>query len=40
VTGITISRFADGKIVEGWTNLDALGLMQQIGALPMPAQTG
>lgn len=34
VTGITISRFADGKVVEGWTNFDALGLMQQLGVVP------
>jgi steroid delta-isomerase-like uncharacterized protein len=34
VTGITIGRIADGKIVEEWTNWDGLGLMQQIGAIP------
>jgi steroid delta-isomerase-like uncharacterized protein len=28
--GITISRFADGKIVEQWWCYDALGMMQQI----------
>jgi steroid delta-isomerase-like uncharacterized protein len=32
VTGITIERFSEeGKIVEDWTNFDALGLMQQLG---------
>ena len=31
VTGIVIERFADGKIVEDWTNFDALGLIQQLG---------
>lgn len=36
VTGITIERFEDGKIVEGWTNRDAIGLLQQIGAVPAP----
>lgn len=36
VTGITINRFADGKVVEGWTNLDTLGLLQQLGAIPTP----
>src|SRR6516164_8707900 len=25
VTGISIARFADGKMVEGWINWDALG---------------
>lgn len=38
VTGITINRCADGEIVEGWTNLDALGLMQQLGVIPAPAR--
>jgi steroid delta-isomerase-like uncharacterized protein len=30
VTGITIMRVANGKLVEGWQNWDMLGLMQQI----------
>jgi len=34
VTGITIDRIADGRIVESWTNWDALGLMQQLGVVP------
>ena len=34
ITGITIDRFADGRIVEEWTNFDALGLVQQIGLIP------
>ena len=35
VTGITIERFSEeGKIVEDWTNFDALGLMQQLGLIP------
>jgi predicted ester cyclase len=29
-----ISRFAGGKIVEWWLNMDTLGLMQQLGAIP------
>ncbi len=33
VTGIQILRVASGKIVENWVNLDALGLLQQLGAL-------
>jgi steroid delta-isomerase-like uncharacterized protein len=35
-SGITIQRIADGKIVEGWTIFDTLGLLQQIGAVPAP----
>ena len=38
VTGITIDRFEDGKVVEGWTNWDTLGMMQQLGAVPEPAR--
>jgi steroid delta-isomerase-like uncharacterized protein len=30
VTGISIFRFADGKIVEIWVSYDALGMMQQL----------
>ena len=37
VTGITINRVADGKVVEGWTNLDSLGMLQQLGVIPAPA---
>ncbi len=34
VAGITISRIEGGKIEEDWDNYDALGMMQQIGAIP------
>jgi steroid delta-isomerase-like uncharacterized protein len=34
MTGITIFRIASGRIIDGWTNEDVLGLMQQIGAIP------
>jgi len=34
VSSILISRFADGKWAEDWANYDALGMMQQIGAIP------
>jgi predicted ester cyclase len=36
VTGTSIERIVDGKIVETWDNYDALGMMQQIGAIPSP----
>jgi steroid delta-isomerase-like uncharacterized protein len=35
-TGITIHRIAEAKIVEEWSNWDALGMMQQLGAVPSP----
>jgi steroid delta-isomerase-like uncharacterized protein len=37
VEAITIFRIAGGKIAEEWTVWDALGLLQQIGAVPQPA---
>ena len=36
ITGISINRISGGKIEESWTNYDALGMMQQIGAAPEP----
>ncbi len=38
VTGITIQRFAEGKIVEDWTIFDALGMMRQLGMIPEAGQ--
>jgi steroid delta-isomerase-like uncharacterized protein len=38
VTGITTFRFANGKMVEGLTTWDALGMMQQLGLIPAPGQ--
>jgi predicted ester cyclase len=38
MTGITINRVSDGKIVEAWTNSDALGMMQQLGLIPSPEE--
>lgn len=38
ISGIQINRIAGGRIVEGWVNFDALGLMQQIGAVPTPTR--
>ncbi len=37
-TGISITRHAGGKIVEQWGEFDALGLLQQLGAVPQPQQ--
>lgn len=36
LTGITIARFADGQVIEGWDNWDQLGMLQQIGAYQQP----
>ncbi len=36
VTGINIERIANGKLVEGWSNYDTLGMLQQLGVIPAP----
>ena len=36
VTGINIMRIEQGQIHEIWGSPDVLGLLQQIGAIPMP----
>jgi steroid delta-isomerase-like uncharacterized protein len=42
-TALTLSvmeiyRIADGKIAEQWVILDALGMLQQLGVIPVPGQ--
>jgi steroid delta-isomerase-like uncharacterized protein len=39
VTGMTIDRIIDGRIVESWNSWDTLGLLQQLGAVPALAQS-
>ena len=38
ISAIVISRFAGGKEVEAWSNLDQLGMMQQMGIAPPMGQ--
>ncbi len=35
-TGTGIFRLENGKVVENTVNIDALGLLQQLGVVPMP----
>ncbi len=37
LTGIDIDRLADGKVVECWPEVNEVGLLRQLGALPAPA---
>lgn len=37
ISGVTVARVSNGKIAEGYVNWDALGLMQQLGVVPQPA---
>lgn len=34
MTGISIYRIVEGKLVEGWVQSDQLGMMQQLGLAP------
>jgi steroid delta-isomerase-like uncharacterized protein len=38
VSGLTISRLENGKIVEEYQNWDTFGMMQQLGAVPALAR--
>ena len=38
ITGISMSTVAEGKLVEDWTNFDAMGMMQQLGMVPEAQQ--
>ena len=40
LTGIAIHRFGDDQIQESWDYYDALGLLQQLGAIPAPQSAG
>jgi predicted ester cyclase len=37
--GHSIDRVVEGKIVENWVEMDMLGVMQQLGAVPEPGQS-
>jgi predicted ester cyclase len=39
VTATGIFRVVDGRVTGNWVNMDALGLMQQLGVVPAPGQT-
>lgn len=36
ITGMDLFRVADGRLAEAWVNSDFLGLLQQLGAIPLP----
>jgi steroid delta-isomerase-like uncharacterized protein len=38
IEGMDISRIEDGKIVEHWTQMDAMAMMQQLGVIPEPQE--
>jgi len=36
ISGIEVDRIGDGRIEESWVIYDALGMMQQLGVIPVP----
>jgi steroid delta-isomerase-like uncharacterized protein len=38
VSGLTISHLEGDKVMEEWTTWDTLGMLVQLGAVPMPAR--
>ncbi len=40
VTSISILHFAGAKVVERWNSTDNLGILQQLGVVPLPGQAG
>jgi steroid delta-isomerase-like uncharacterized protein len=38
--GVVIDRIANGKLAETWLHADVLEMMQQLGVIPEPEQTG
>jgi hypothetical protein len=40
MTGIAIHRIADGRLVEHWSQIALIGLLQMLGVVPTFAQDG
>lgn len=38
ITGTQVWRIKDGKLAEGWLEIDRLGMLQQLGVVPAPEQ--
>jgi predicted ester cyclase len=38
-TGTRLFRLKDNRVLEGWVNIDMMGLMQQMGVIPAPPQS-
>ena len=39
INGIEVFRIVDGKIIEYWRQDDEMGMLMQIGVIPMPARS-
>jgi steroid delta-isomerase-like uncharacterized protein len=40
VSGIFVHRLTDGQITESWSMFDQMGLLVQLGVIPLPASEG
>jgi len=40
ITALNIFRIAGGRIVSHWVEYDAIGMLQQLGAMPAPGAAG
>jgi steroid delta-isomerase-like uncharacterized protein len=40
VTGCDVALYQNGKVIEGWTSYDMLGMLQQLGVVPSLAPAG
>jgi steroid delta-isomerase-like uncharacterized protein len=40
ITGISIFTIAGGQVTDQWVSWDTLGMLQQLGVVPMPGQGG
>jgi predicted ester cyclase len=40
INSIDIWHVVNGKAVENWVQMDMLGLMQQLGVVPTPGESG
>lgn len=40
MAGVDIHRLRDGKLAEHWHVVDLFGLLQQLGLIPQPAESG
>jgi predicted ester cyclase len=36
-SGVVVDRLTDGRLVETWIQVDALGMLQQLGVFQAPA---
>ncbi|HYY89418.1 MAG TPA: ester cyclase [Chloroflexota bacterium] len=40
MSAVEVNRVADGKVAEHWVVFDQFGLLQQLGAIPVPGEGG